>query len=78
MFFKTGVLKNFADLSGKHLQVCHFNEKRLQHKYFPMKFAKLLRTSCFTEHLRCLLVTALTVAMAITKPRMKHFMIMIS
>ena len=34
----------------------NFIKKRLQHKCFPEKFAKFLRTSFFTEHLRWLLL----------------------
>ena len=33
-----------------------FCQKRLQHKCLPVKFAKFLRTSFFTEHLRWLLL----------------------
>ena len=44
-FVKKGVLKNFANLTGKHLHLkaCNFIKKRLQHKCFPVKFAKFLR-----------------------------------
>ena len=35
---------------------CHFIKKRPQHRYFPMKFAKFLRTRFFVEHLRWLLL----------------------
>ena len=53
---KKDVLKNIANFTGKHpvlqslfnnvtgLQVCNFIKKILQHWYFRMKFAKLLRT----------------------------------
>ena len=63
MFFKKGVLKNFVNFSGKHLcwslffnivagiQTCYFIKKRLQHRCFPVKFAKFLRIVFFTEHL---------------------------
>ena len=63
MFFEINVLKNSANLAGKHVcrclflkklqafsQACNFIKKRLQHRYFPVKFVKLLR-SFFTEHL---------------------------
>ena len=33
-------------------------KKRLQHRFFPAKFAKFLRTRCFTEHLYWLSLTA--------------------
>ena len=41
---KKGVLKNFANFTGKHLywslrQACNFIKKRLQHWCFPVKFA---------------------------------------
>ena len=68
MFFRTGVFKNFTDFTGKHmcqisfnkvsgLKACNFIEKRLQHRCFPMKFAKFLRTPFFTEYLRWLLLS---------------------
>ena len=45
MFFKSDVLKNFANFTGKHLcWSLNFIKKRLQHRRFPMKFAKFLRT----------------------------------
>ena len=62
MFFKLGVFKNFASFTGKHvlesmfnkvrgLKFCNFIKKRLQHRCFPVKFVKFLRTPFFTEHL---------------------------
>ena len=56
---KIGVLKNFTYITGQH-QCCSlfliklikfFIKKRLQHKSFPVTFAKFLRTPFFTEHL---------------------------
>ena len=48
MFFKIGVLKNLANLTGKHLHWSLFLEKfqafRLQHRWFPVKFVKFIRT----------------------------------
>ena len=44
MFFKVGVLKNFATLTGKHLF------QRLKHRYSSVDFAKFLRAAFFTEH----------------------------
>ena len=52
---RKGVLKNFANFTGKHLcwshflwscrpLACRFFKRRLQHKCFPVKFANLLRT----------------------------------
>ena len=46
---KKGLLRNFANFTGKHnqvadLQSASFLQKRFQHKCFPVKFAKLLRT----------------------------------
>ena len=38
------------------LKVCNFIEKRLQHRCKTVEFAKFLRTSFFTEHLRWLLL----------------------
>ena len=66
MFFKIDVRKNFASFLGKHL--CwslflknfilerDFIKKRLQHRCFPMKFVKLIRTPFFTKHLWWLLL----------------------
>ena len=63
MFFKITVLK-FLPISqettgvGVHFhkvagpQNSNFIKKRLQHKFFPAKFAKFLRASCFTDHLQ--------------------------
>ena len=56
MFFRIGVLQNFAMFTGKHLcrslflmklqtQTCNFIKKRLQRRYFPLKFVKFLSTS---------------------------------
>ena len=56
MFFKVEVLKNFA---GKHLCGSLFLMKLQGWKglqYFPVKFAKNLRTLFSSEHLRWLLL----------------------
>ena len=50
VLLKKVFLNNFANFTGKHLrlsllQACNFIKKRLQHWRFPVKFAKLLRTS---------------------------------
>ena len=65
VFCKEGVLENFAKVIGKHLrQSLLFNKvaglspaillkKRLWHRFFPVKFAKLLRKSLvatFCDH----------------------------
>ena len=65
MFFKISVLKIIAisqqntcvevffnKIAG--LQACNFIKKRLQHRCFPVKFTKFLRTPFFTEHLQWL------------------------
>ena len=64
---KKGVLRNFAKFTGKHLcQSFFFNKvaglrsatllkKRLLYRCFPVNFAKFLRTTFLTEHLRRLL-----------------------
>ena len=63
MFFKKGVLKNFAKITGKHLcQSFFFNKtaglksatllkKGLWKRFFPVNFAKFWRTPFLTEHL---------------------------
>ena len=70
MFFKRGVLKNFAIFTGKTsmleyrfnkvagLKVCSFIKKRLQHCCFPLNVRKLSGTAFFIEDLRWLLLTA--------------------
>ena len=40
---KKGVLKNFANVFANGLQACNFIKKRLQQRYFTMKFVKFLR-----------------------------------
>ena len=50
MFFKIGILKNFAIFTGKHLCL------RLKHRCFPVNVAKFLRTAFFIEHIWWLLL----------------------
>ena len=68
MLFKIDIFKNFSNFTGKHMFGCHFKKvaglkacslfrKRLQHRCFPVGFAKFLRTIFFTEHLRWLLLS---------------------
>ena len=65
MFFKVGVLKSFANLTGKHLYWSHFLKnfqaegmqlylKKTPTRVlcFPVKFVKCLTKAFFTEHLR--------------------------
>ena len=65
IFFKIGVLKNIANFTEKYVLESLFNKnaglttrnfikKRLQHRHFPVKLAKCLRTLLFTEHLQWL------------------------
>ena len=67
MLCKKCGLGNFAKFTGKHLcQSLFFNKvagrpatllkKRLWHRCFPVKFAKFLRTTFLSEHLRWLLL----------------------
>ena len=52
-FCKKGALRNFAKFTGKHLcrpQTATLLKKRLWHRYFPVTFAKFLRTPFLTEH----------------------------
>ena len=66
MFFKLGVLKNFANFTEKHLcqslLLINFVRNRPQRRWFPVKFAKFLRTPFFVEHLRLLLLIHLFTA----------------
>ena len=70
MFFKIGVLKNFAIFTGKYLfwsvfnknvglEACNFIKKRLQDRCFPVNTAKFSRTHFFTEHLRWLFLSSM-------------------
>ena len=67
VFLKIGILKSFPNSTGKYLCCSLFlknlqveglqlPKKRLQHRCFPLKFAKFLRTRFLTEHLRWLLL----------------------
>ena len=68
MFYKKGVLRHFGKFTGKHLcQSLFFKKgaglrpatlfkKRLWHRFFPVNFAKFLKTSFLTEHIRRLLL----------------------
>ena len=68
MFCKKSVLTNFAKFTGKHLyQSLFFNKvadlrpatllrKRPWYRFFPVNFAKFLRTLFLTEHLQLLLL----------------------
>ena len=67
MFFKIGVLRNFAIFTGKQLcwslfliKLQTFIKKRLQHRCFPVNIAKFLRTLFFIAHLRWLLLNNYT------------------
>ena len=63
VFYKKGVLRNFAKLTGKHLcQGLFFNKvaglrpatllkRRLWHRCFLVNFLKFLRTTFLIEHL---------------------------
>ena len=51
VFFKKGVLENFAKFKGKHLCQSLFFNKVACKGVFLLKFTKFLRTPCFTEHL---------------------------
>ena len=64
---RKGVLKNFANSTEEQLcwrlslrrcrpSACKFFKKRLQHKCFPVKFAKLLRTPFFKNICKRLLL----------------------
>ena len=61
VYCKKGVLRNIPKFTGKHvcqslLRPATLLKKRLWHRCFPMKFAKFLRTTFFTEHLWWLLL----------------------
>ena len=50
IFYKTLVRSNRRSCSVKN--TCKFIKKRLQHKCFPIKFAKFFKNTYFEEHLR--------------------------
>ena len=67
IFLKVGILKSFANFTGKHLcwslflknlqaEGLQLHKKRLQRRCFPVNFAKFFRTPFLTEHLRWLLL----------------------
>ena len=68
VFCRKDFLRHFAKFAGKHLcQSLCFNKfadlrpatllkKRLWHRFFPVNFAKFLKTPLFTQHLRQLLL----------------------
>ena len=68
VFCRKDFLRHFAKFTGKHLcQSLCFNKvadlrpatllkKRFWHRCFPVNFAKFLRTTLFTQHLRWLLL----------------------
>ena len=68
VFFKVAVPKKFHNIHRKSpvseslfdkvagLKAYNFNKKWLQHRCFPVKFAKVLRTPIFTDHLWWLLL----------------------
>ena len=70
VFYKKGVLNNFAKFTGKHLCQSLFFikladlwlatllKKGLWHMRCPVNFAKFLRTLFLTEHLRWLLLNS--------------------
>ena len=62
MLFKIGALKHFVNFTAIHPsesllknvggpQAGNFIIKRLQHKWFPVKFARFFRAPSFTDHL---------------------------
>ena len=43
--------QSMADVLQNRCQACNFIKRRPQHRCFPMKLTKSLRTPFFTEHL---------------------------
>ena len=70
MFFKTGVFKNFAILTGNcvgvsfliklQAQDCNFIKKRLQLRCFLVNIPKYLRIAFFIKHLRWMLLYSIS------------------
>ena len=51
VFLKIVVIKTFPYFTGNHLCGSHFIRMKIQHRCFPVKFEKFLRTPFLTEHL---------------------------
>ena len=85
MFFKIGVLKSFANFTGKHLcwriffkktfrhKVCNFIKKKLQHGCFPVRFTKFLKALFFIEHFWWLLLLLQRLLLHFFKKVTSHF-----
>ena len=56
MFFKIGVVKNFAIFTAKHLSINRFSKGNSKTGDFLVNIAKFLRSFFFMEHLRWLLL----------------------
>ena len=50
VFYKKGVLIDFAKFTGKHLRQSLFLVKRLWRRCFPVNLAKNFKNIFFTEH----------------------------
>ena len=82
MFCKKGVLKTFAKFTGKDLcqslcliklQALAPDIKRPWHRCFPVNFAKFIRTSFLTEHLRWPLLSKVWLAWQFSILRVSSF-----
>ena len=78
MFFKIGILKHFSNFTGKHLcrslflnvaglKACNCTKKKLQHRCFPVKFAKFLRKTLTATSEFCSSSCIITVSVTITR-----------
>ena len=56
VFREKGVLRSFTKFTGRYLRSATLLKKRLWRRCFLVNFAKFLRTTFFTEHLRWLLL----------------------
>ena len=63
VFCKKGVLRNFAKFTGKN--PCQSLFFRKKHRWFPVNFAKFLRTPFLIEHLRRLLLDGTDISWAL-------------
>ena len=77
IFFKIGALNKFAIITGKQLcwsffliklQAFRLTIKRFWHRCFPVKFAKFLRTSVFTENFWWLLLNTKSLSWCLIAP----------
>ena len=51
LFYKKGVLRNFAKFTGKHLEACKFIKKETPAQVFSCQFFEIFKNTFFTNFL---------------------------